>query len=186
MQRWELFEPRAPAMVAARAAEGDVVASSRDRDPEGRPRNARPRDAAGRPLPHGAEGVEQPPEDDEAPEPADALREAQQLLDTGYPFRAHELLEAAWKASPDPERDMWQGLAQLAVGLTHAQRGNATGAAALLRRGAERIGTRAADPPHGLDLAGLQQHAVTLAERIERDGLDAVADEDRALRLRGG
>ncbi len=136
-------------------------------------------------MPHGAEGIEQPPEDDAAPEPGEALREAQQLLDTGYPFHAHEVLEAAWKASPAPERDMWQGLAQLAVGLTHAQRGNATGAAVLLRRGAERVGTRTADPPHGLDLAGLVQHAGTLAERIERDGLEAVPAEDRALRLRG-
>ncbi|MYW74515.1 DUF309 domain-containing protein, partial [Pseudonocardia sp. SID8383] len=30
---------------------------SRDRDDRGRARNARPRDAAGRPLPHGAPGV---------------------------------------------------------------------------------------------------------------------------------
>lgn len=161
-----------------------MVTSERDRDPQGRPRNARPRDSTGRPLPHGVEGTEQPPEDDAAPGPREALHEAQQLLDTGYPFHAHEVLEAAWKASPALEREMWQGLAQLAVGLTHAQRGNATGAAALLRRGAERIGTRAADPPHALDLVGLAQRAVTLAERIERDGLDDLADEDRALRLR--
>lgn len=139
----------------------------------------------GRPLPRGAEGIEQPPEDDVAPEPREALREAQQLLDTGYPFHAHEVLEAAWKASPAPERDVWQGLAQLAVGLTHVQRGNATGAAALLRRGAERIGTRQADPPHGLDLAGLAHRAVTLADRIERDGLDGLPAEDCRLRLRG-
>ncbi|MPZ66757.1 MAG: DUF309 domain-containing protein [Pseudonocardiaceae bacterium] len=162
-----------------------MATSKRDRDPQGRPRNARPRDSAGRPLPRGAEGLEQPPEDDAAPEPREALREAQQLLDTGYPFHAHEVLEAAWKASSAPERDMWQGLAQLAVGLTHAQRGNATGAAALLRRGAERIGTRATDPPHGLDLAGLVQHAVTLAERIERDGLDGLSADDLIVRLRG-
>lgn len=166
-----------------RCDDGDVATNKRDRDPEGRPRNARPRDAMGRPLPRGADGIQQPSEDDAAPEPRDALGEAQQLLDGGYPFHAHEVLEAAWKASPAPERDMWQGLAQLAVGLTHAQRGNATGAAALLRRGAERIGTRAADPPHGLDLAGLARHAVTLSERIERDGLDGVPAQDLGLRL---
>lgn len=161
-----------------------MATSKRDRDPEGRPRNARPRDSLGRPLPRGAEGAEQPPADEEPLEPAEVLREAQQLLDTGYPFHAHEVLEAAWKSSPPPERDVWRGLAQLAVGLTHSQRGNAPGASALLRRGAERIATRTADPPHGLDLVTLQQHAVTLAERIERDGLDGLSAEDLTLRLR--
>ena len=40
------------------------------------------------------------------------------------PFHAHEALEAMWKCSPANERDLWQGLAQLAVGATHAARGN--------------------------------------------------------------
>ena len=71
--------------------------------------------------------------------PDAALDAAQQLLDAGRPFHAHEVLEASWKAAPPAERDLWQGLAQLAVGLTHARRGNAAGAAALLRRGASRI-----------------------------------------------
>lgn len=158
------------------------MATSRDRDARGRPRNARPRDASGRPLPHGAEGFQQSPEDAEL-QPREALREAQRLLDSGYPFHAHEVLEAAWKASQLPERQMWQGLAQLAVGLTHVQRGNATGAAALLRRGAERIGSRVGDPPHGLDLAGLRDRAVGLAERIERDGLDELSAHDVRLEL---
>src|SRR5436190_733808 len=57
----------------------------------------------------------------------------------GRPFHAHEVLEAAWKSGPAGERDLWQGLAQIAVGLTHARRGNARGAVALLSRGAERV-----------------------------------------------
>ncbi len=60
--------------------------------------------------------------------PAEALATAQHLLDEGMPFHAHEILEAAWKAAPPAERDLWQGLAQVAVGLTHALRGNARGA----------------------------------------------------------
>ncbi|WP_261993079.1 DUF309 domain-containing protein, partial [Streptomyces sp. adm13(2018)] len=42
------------------------------------------------------------------------------LLDAGMPFHAHEVFEDAWKSGPASERDLWQGLAQLAVGLTHA------------------------------------------------------------------
>ncbi|WP_371781438.1 DUF309 domain-containing protein [Streptosporangium subroseum] len=110
----------------------------RDRDPDGRARNQRPRDALGRPLPHGAEGVERIP-DDYAPSAEEALSEARRLLDEGRPFHAHEVLEGRWKTAPEEERELWQGLAQICVGLTHLQRGNRRGAAALFARGADRI-----------------------------------------------
>jgi uncharacterized protein len=69
----------------------------------------------------------------------DAARLADELLRAGRPFHAHEVLEASWKSAPPDERDLWQGLAQIAVGLTHAHRGNARGAVTLLRRGADRV-----------------------------------------------
>ncbi|MEN3356936.1 MAG: uncharacterized protein V7637_918 [Mycobacteriales bacterium] len=87
--------------------------------------------------------------------PAEALGLAQSLLDGGRAFSAHEVLEASWKAAPADERELWQGLAQLCVAITHGQRGNLTGAAALLRRGAARLRPYAADPPHGIDVAGV-------------------------------
>ena len=101
---------------------------------------------------------------------AEALALAQHLLDTGRPFHAHEVLEASWKQAPDAERELWRGLAQVAVGLTHAQRGNARGAAALLRRGAERVSGYAAAPPHGIDAAGVAQASAGLADQIEAGG----------------
>src|SRR5207342_1993030 len=70
---------------------------------------------------------------------AEAAALADRLLRDGRPFHAHEVLEAAWKSGPADERDLWQGLAQIAVGLTHARRGNARGAVALLSRGADRV-----------------------------------------------
>src|SRR5205085_3223791 len=87
------------------------------------------------------------------------------------PFHAHEVLEASWKSAPARERDLWQGLAQIAVGLTHAARGNAVGAAALLRRGGRRVAPYASAPPHGVDAAGVARDADELAGVIERDGL---------------
>lgn len=162
-------------------------AAGRDRDTAGRPRSARARDALGRPLPRGETG-EIPVPDDLALPPGEALALAQQLLDSGRPFQAHEVLEASWKSAPAAERDLWQGLAQVAVGLTHAQRGNARGAVALLRRGAGRIsGYLAGDGPgglHDIDAPGVSSAAEDLATRIERDGLDALADGDLRLRLR--
>jgi hypothetical protein len=140
----------------------------RDRDEQGRPRNARPRDALGRPLPRGAAGS--PPISDEPLPPAETLAVAQQLLDDGRPFHAHEVLEAAWKSAPEHERDLWQGLAQLAVGLTHALRGNRAGASALLNRGAARISSYAESPPYGIDVDGLLDWARAAASQLEAGG----------------
>lgn len=130
------------------------MAKERDRDEEGRARNARPRDGLGRPLPHGSPGVERI-EEGVVREPRDSLTEAQRLLDEGRPFHAHEILEDAWKSSPEPERELWRGLAQLAVGLTHLARGNQTGGKSLLERGSENIAPFAEQPPHGIAVAEL-------------------------------
>lgn len=110
----------------------------RDRDQEGRARQGRPRDDLGRPLPYGTVGVD-PVSEDPRP-PVQTIAEATRLLDAGRPFAAHEIFEARWKAGPESERDLWQGLAQLCVAMTHAQRGNATGAQRLLERGTARLG----------------------------------------------
>lgn len=107
----------------------------RDRDPEGRPRNARPRDQFGRPLPYGSPGVPRVP-DDYAPTTEQALADGRRFLREGLPFNAHEVFEGRWKCAPEAERELWQGLAQICVGLTHLQRGNGRGALTLLSRGA--------------------------------------------------
>jgi hypothetical protein len=143
----------------------------RERDEAGRPRNARPRDGLGRPLPRGDAGVVRVP-DDLVLSPADSLVEAQRLLDEGMPFHAHEVLEATWKAAPDAERDLWQGLAQLAVGLTHALRGNSSGAATLLRRGADRVSVYLDEPPYGIDVTGLLEWAGSLEARLNDPSQD--------------
>lgn len=109
----------------------------RDRDADGRARQARPRDPLGRPLPYGTPGVE--PVAEEPLPPAETIAEATRLLEAGRPFAAHEVFEARWKAAPATERDLWQGLAQLCVGITHQMRGNSVGASRLLDRGRNRL-----------------------------------------------
>ncbi|MEU6086537.1 DUF309 domain-containing protein [Streptomyces sp. NPDC047085] len=159
-------------------------ADGRDRDAAGRARNARPRDGLGRPLPYGAEGVERQPEG-VVRTPRETVAEAQALLDAGKPFHAHEVFEDAWKSGPEDERALWRGLAQLAVGLTHAARGNATGGARLLRRGAGAVegwaAKRDADRPYGMDLGGLVAWARELATRVEGGAgpVDAGAEAPR-------
>ncbi|HEX6887538.1 MAG TPA: DUF309 domain-containing protein [Candidatus Nanopelagicales bacterium] len=147
-------------------SQGTAPQPDRDRDDAGRPRQDRPRDALGRPLPYGAAGVE--PEPEVALPPQAALERARTLLAEGLPFAAHEVLEARWKAAPAEERDLWQGLAQVCVGLTHEARGNAGGAATLLLRGADRLDRHAGTggPTYGLDVAAL----VTWVRRRAAEG----------------
>lgn len=143
----------------------DDMNTARDRDEQGRPLNSRPRDALGRPLPPGSQGVERLPEDLDL-EPDEALTLAQHLIDDGRAFYAHEVFESMWKSCPEGERRLWQGLAQLAVGITHVQRGNRSGALALLRRAAEHL-QEAAAAPHGIDVDGLIDYATALAAEVD-------------------
>jgi hypothetical protein len=121
--------------------------------------------------------------DDLSVPPAEALRLAQDLLDDGRPFHAHEVLEASWKAAPPAERELWRGLAQIAVGLTHVLRGNTAGASALLRRGGLRVGEYAGRAPHGIDAAGIARQAADLADRIDADGLAGAAGGGTGFQL---
>lgn len=175
-------QPQGPAGTQRYGAGDRAESQARDRDPRGRPRNARPRDALGRPLGRGAVGEERVPDDLSVP-PAESLRLAQDLLDAGRPFHAHEVLEASWKAAPPAERELWRGLAQIAVGLTHAQRGNAAGATALLRRGGQRVGEYTGRAPHGVDAAGIARQAADLADWIDADGLPAAVGSGASFRL---
>lgn len=163
---------------------GDI--GGRDRDTEGRARNARPRDGLGRPLPYGSEGVERQPEG-VVRSPGETVAEAQKLLDAGKPFHAHEVFEDAWKSGPAAERELWRGLAQIAVGLTHSARGNTTGGPRLLRRGAAAVtawSEQNRPHPYDLDLPGLATWAVNLAGRVERTSapIDAGAEGPRLRR----
>ncbi|GAB3656902.1 DUF309 domain-containing protein [Actinocorallia lasiicapitis] len=135
----------------------------RDRDAEGRPRNARPRDAYGRPLPHGEPGVPTTP-DDLLLGPAETLEEARRLLEEDRPFHAHEVLEARWKTCPAEERPLWRALAQLAVALTHLRRGNPKGARTLLERSQQGLHVYRG-PSYGLDLTAIITAAQHLPER---------------------
>lgn len=155
---------------------------SRDRDAAGRPRNARPRDGLGRPLPRTAAGEASPIPEDLTVTPAEAAALGGSLLAEDRPFHAHEVFEAAWKSSSGPDRELWRGLAQIAVGLTHARRGNARGAVALLRRGARQVGDYPGDPrSYGVDPQFVAASAADVAARIERDGLPDIPPD--ALRL---
>lgn len=106
-------------------------------------------------MPYGSPGVE--PFDDRPMSPSEALTAAREYLTAGRPFAAHEVLEGQWKAGPDDERPLWQGLAQLCVAATHARRGNLAGARTVLTRATANLrswGDRT-PAPYGIEVAAI-------------------------------
>jgi hypothetical protein len=143
--------------------QGRVTGIPRDRDAAGRPRNARARDDLGRPLDVRSTTA---PLEPEALAPNAALVAAQQRLDAQEPFAAHEIFESVWKTTAEEDRQLWRGLAQVAVGITHAARGNPTGARSLLSRGADLLAQYAGTTPDGVDVDGVRQWATRAADDL--------------------
>ena len=141
----------------------------RDRDVAGRPKNARPRDELGRPLPRDAANAM--PEEPPAKTPDEALTRGIEHFNAGRYFQAHEAWEEGWHPAPEPERDFWQGITQVAVGLVHRGRGNAHGATTLLRRGAQRL-QGYGEKHMGLRVGEIAHWAFETADRVERHGVD--------------
>jgi hypothetical protein len=145
----------------------------RDRDAAGRPRNSRARDHLGRPIGRGERPTAAPTTElahPTTPTPTETLSQAQSLLDDGLPFTAHEVLEARWKATTGPERELWRGLAQLAVGLTHRLRGNDVGACALLSRAADTLEAYAGTCPYEVPVDSLRTWAIAAARDLTDAG----------------
>lgn len=145
----------------------------RDRREDGRAEQARPRDRTGRPLPYGTTGVpltehHDPATVDEALELGIGLWHQQRY------FEAHECLEAVWHAAPDAERDLWQGVIQLAVAGVHLQRGNIDGARAILDKAAQRL-ARYPDAHHGIDVAAARRGCADAQHELAARGAAAAA-----------
>ena len=97
------------------------------------------RDRLGRPL-RGDTGAAFPQVPDQ-PEITDleAWQQAMEYLNQDLPFHVHEVCEQRWRCAPDESKDIWRALAQWGAALTHAARGNQTGARALGQRASENL-----------------------------------------------
>jgi len=142
----------------------DVFVSDRQRRADGAAEQQRPRDRTGRPLPfattetvlacdHTLDSVEH------------ALTVARTLWNEQRFFEAHECLEAVWHAAPQADRDLWQGVIQIAVAHVHRQRNNLTGARQLYKRAA---GHLAGYPPvwRGVTVAELRSYATQVIDAL--------------------
>ena len=93
-------------------------------------------------------------------------------FNAGRFFEAHEMWEFGWHPAPEPERDFWQGLIQVAVGFTHFQRGNMTGSTTLLDRGATKLENygRVHDQIPVAQIASAARAAIQEIERLGPEG----------------
>ena len=85
------------------------------------------------------------------------MLEGTRLWNAGAFFEAHEVWESLWHEVAGRERDLLQGLIQLAAAYHHLRRGNETGARYLYRRGRSRVAPWA--PRHaGIAISELLRH----------------------------
>ena len=145
---------------------------------ETRNKPERPRDQLGRPLPWGSENSLEL-EDFDALTLEQNHELARAHARAGRWFAAHEGWETAWKQARDTdEAELFKGLSQMGAGYVHLLRGNAHGAAALLRRAARRIGSYA-DGSRGISASSLSARLVADAEAVDRG--DLTPGEEAAL-----
>lgn len=79
---------------------------------------------------------------------------ALELVRDGRGFDAHEVFEGAWRAAPDDERDLYQGLVHVAVATYQDSRGHAVGRTRQLEKALRRLAPYA--PSYeGIDIEGL-------------------------------
>jgi hypothetical protein len=148
----------------------------RDREAQGRRRYRGPRDRTGRPLPRGSAdelGGRVEPEK-VVRSPGEAFEQGVRLFDEERFFEAHEFFEYIWNCDETDagDRDFWRGVAQVAVGFCHAQRGNPRGAVTTLERAASHL-ERYPRAHHGVDTGALAASARRVASEIEARGAPA-------------
>lgn len=96
-------------------------------------------------------------------------------FNAGEYFECHEILELLWKASSvNMQKQFYQGILQIAVGLYHLHRHNYIGARNLLQRGLEKLTLVTSQSPYQdwIDLEKLMQDS----REIYRQTLETSGD----------
>ena len=115
-----------------------------------------------------------------------ALREGIALFNRREFHEAHEVLESAWRGMTGEDREIYQGLIQLAMGIHHALRGKWRASRLLLERALGRLAPRAGNRGP-LPLADVVPAAEAFLERVARSERgEAEFDADRVPTLPEG
>lgn len=93
-----------------------------------------------------------------------------ELFNAGEFFECHEVLEDLWNEQIDPEKQLTQGILQIAVGYLHLGRDNRVGALKLFTRGLARV--QPFLPSHG----GFRLDALAMAVSTAIQAIENHAD----------
>lgn len=102
------------------------------------------------------------------------------LFNQGEYFEAHEALEDAWRVEPEPIRDLYRGILQIAVTYLHILRRNYSGAIKVYGRSQKWL-RGWPDSCQGVDVRQLQVDVRTVMQALEGLGAERIADFNRSL-----
>jgi len=89
-------------------------------------------------------------------------------FNAGQFYACHDTLEALWIEATEPEKTLYQGILQVAVGLYHLENGNLRGAMILLGEGTNRLRRFPDDNNYGINLRQLLIDSVNFLRAIQQ------------------
>ena len=100
-------------------------------------------------------------------------------FNAGQFYACHDVLEALWIDSIEPDKTFYQGILQIAVGLYHLGNHNQRGAMILLGEGSNRL-RRYLPTYGGINVEELLTQSVNLLTTLQQESLEKIADSELA------
>ncbi|MBS3029413.1 MAG: DUF309 domain-containing protein [Dolichospermum sp. DET50] len=98
-------------------------------------------------------------------------------FNSGQFYACHDILEALWIDSIEPDKTFYQGILQIAVGLYHLGNHNRRGAMILLGEGSNRL--KRYLPDYGsINVEELFTQSVDLLKTLQEESLEPVANSE--------
>ena len=105
----------------------------------------------------------------------DEFYDALEEFNDGWYFESHETLEDLWMVTPLPEREMFQGIIQLAAAFVHLVRGDYPGILKLLDAAIDKL-SRFEPERFGVDISALVADARRVREEIAALGPERLSE----------
>ncbi|MBO1072254.1 MAG: DUF309 domain-containing protein [Dolichospermum sp. DEX189] len=100
-------------------------------------------------------------------------------FNAGQFYACHDILEALWIDSIEPDKTFYQGILQIAVGLYHLGNHNQRGAMILLGEGSNRL-RRYLPSYGGINVEELLTESVDLLKTLQQESLQPMANRELA------
>ncbi len=94
-----------------------------------------------------------------------------ELFNTGQFYACHDILEALWMESTEPDKSFYQGILQISVALYHLGNGNLKGAIILLGEGSNRLASYPSIYSQ-VDVDQLLEQSIALLKALQQKQLE--------------